>query len=473
MADYDDHLLEACVGSLCFVQPYGEYEPPPYYPRFPRRDYRWKVGARIKATSGVQCKLSHSFFLPDCLGIGDDARWRWQGIPVALMTSATFDISSHYPDNMVRGDSIFRCLRLRPRARLKSLTPVFGDLSLRLMVELLPTPMLVVARQFHFGTTRITLRANMEPGVKLGTIKNPRCTLQVDWHPADSLKMVLEPVKNLFTMQYSRPLRLTSSCEAVASGLAEVPASLMHWGGSGLPVPGVPAKLKLDSVKLSHVITDKPPRTPPLPFSANLRASKTIGTTDFISVIPGHWIDPGSEVGAPGEREFNMEVVNILEKQLRGNGWKVLRPDRECPDLSWEEYLHWVTKKTSKGIPVLEIHGQGSKADYRGLVLGVIGDEHAPLNKELAKDFGYFQMNWKDLGLPKRGGVILESFNTDEVLQMAPWHRKWSVRRLANRITTCIERASYENRLSRGVVLEDDNDVDILLLDEKLRNTKN
>ncbi|KAL3688239.1 hypothetical protein R1sor_014548 [Riccia sorocarpa] len=468
MADYEDHLLEACVGSLCFVQPYAGYEPPVFYARYPRADYRWKVGTRIKATPGVQCKLSHSLFLPDCLGIGDDARWRWQGIPVALMTSVTLDISPHDTENVSRRDSDVKCLRLRPRARLKALTPMFGDLSLRLMVELLPTPMLVVARQFHFGTTRVTLRANVEPGVALGTIKRPQCALQVDWHPTNSVKMLLQPEKDLFTMQYSRSIKLTPSCKAIASGLAEMPAALMHFGGSGLRV-SLPAKLKLDSVKISHVITDKPPRTPPLSTSVSLQASKKIGTNDFISIIPGHWIDPGGEVGAPGEREFSMEVANILEKQLRGNGWKVLRPDRECPGLSWEQYVDWVTKQTSKGIPVLEIHGQGSEADYRGLVLGVIGDEHAPLNQELAKDFGYFEMDWTGLAVPKRGGAVLESFNTDEVLQMAPWHRKWSVRRLANKIAACIERAGYQNRLSRGMVFEEDTEIDLLLLDEMLR----
>lgn len=52
---------------------------------------------------------------------------------------------------------------------------------------------------------------------------------------------------------------------------------------------------------------------------------------------------------------------------------------------------------------------------------------------------------------------------------MAPWHRKWSVRRLANRITACIERASSENRLSRGIVLEDDTGDDILDFDEKTK----
>lgn len=34
--------------------------------------------------------------------------------------------------------------------------------ALRLTVELLPTPKLVMARQFRLGTTKVTLRANME-----------------------------------------------------------------------------------------------------------------------------------------------------------------------------------------------------------------------------------------------------------------------------------------------------------------------
>jgi hypothetical protein len=48
----------------------------------------------------------------------------------------------------------------------------------------------------------------------------------------------------------------------------------------------------------------------------------------------------------------------MLEKQLIENGWEVLRPDRDAPYLSWEEYLNWVSKQTLEGIPLLEIHGQ-------------------------------------------------------------------------------------------------------------------
>lgn len=37
------------------------------------------------------------------------------------------------------------------------------------------------------------------------------------------------------------------------------------------------------------------------------------------------------------------------------------------------------------------------------------------LIQELAETFGQFQMDWRELGVPRRGGVIVESFNADEV----------------------------------------------------------
>jgi hypothetical protein len=42
--------------------------------------------------------------------------------------------------------------------------------------------------------------------------------------------------------------------------------------------------------------------------------------------------------------------------------------------------------------------------------------------QELAGDFGYFQMDWRELGVPRRGGVIVESFNSDEVMP-----RRWYI----------------------------------------------
>lgn len=40
-----------------------------------------------------------------------------------------------------------------------------------------------------------------------------------------------------------------------------------------------------------------------------------------------------------------LQVANVLEKELRMNGWEVLRPDRDAPHLSWEEYLNWVSRQ--------------------------------------------------------------------------------------------------------------------------------
>lgn len=38
---------------------------------------------------------------------------------------------------------------------------------------------------------------------------------------------------------------------------------------------------------------------------------------DLIAVVAGHWIDPWDEPGAPGEREFNLEVADRVEKLLK------------------------------------------------------------------------------------------------------------------------------------------------------------
>lgn len=63
-------------------------------------------------------------------------------------------------------------------------------------------------------------------------------------------------------------------------------------------------------------------------------------------------------------------------------------------------------------------------------------------------------MDWRELGVPRRGGVIVESFNADEVVQMKPWQRTWAARRLSNQIVSAIERASAPNRKRRGLVVD-------------------
>lgn len=342
---------------------------------------------------------------------------------------------------------------------------MLGCAALQPALELFPIPMLSVKREFKLAGTRLTVQANFEANNGSNRMKGHCWMLRLDWHPAGSTTIQGFFAQDTVAVKYSKCFPLTEDCKAVASAVAELPPDVLQSRVCRF-CDNLPVKLKFDSLKISQIIGTKAKRVPPLPPSSYLRAAKLIGRKDVITIVPGHWIDPGVEVGALGEREFNLEVANMLEKQLRGNGWEVLRPDRDAPLLSWEEYLNWVSKQTLKGIPVVEIHGQGSSADYRGLVLGVIGDDRAPLTKELALNFGFFQMDWRELGVPRRGGVIIESFNADEVLQMAPWHRKWAVRRLSNRIVSSIERASLQNRVARGIYADLELEGDLVHIDE-------
>ena len=65
-----------------------------------------------------------------------------------------------------------------------------------------------------------------------------------------------------------------------------------------------------------------------LPTSLYLDALKDFGKCNTISIVPGHWIDPGIELGAPGERDFNLEVSPIIS-QL-GNSFVILLISLEC-----------------------------------------------------------------------------------------------------------------------------------------------
>lgn len=466
MADGEDY--EMCVGPFCFLQPYPDYAPPPYYHTIPHREYKWKASGKLITRPDLHLKFQHVLSLPNGLGLRDDGRWRWQWVPLSLLVGLKID--SIIPrqlgkENIQEGNYSNQSAFQWPYVRVKILTPIFGKLALQPALELFPILMLSVKREFELAGTRFTVQSNFEVNNSSNRMKRHCWMLRLDWHPAGSTTIQCLSAQDSVAVKYSKGLALSEDCKAVASAVAELPSDILQSRVCRF-CDNLPVKLKFDSLKISQIIGTKAKRVPPLPPSSYLRAAKLIGSKDVITIVPGHWIDPGVEVGALGEREFNLEVANMLEKQLRGNGWEVLRPDRDAPLLSWEEYLNWVSKQTLKGIPVVEIHGQGSSADYRGLVLGVIGDDRAPLTKELALKFGYFQMDWRELGVPRRGGVIIESFNADEVLQMAPWHRKWAVRRLSNRIVSSIERASRQNRVARGIYADLELEGDLLHIDE-------
>ncbi|XP_024400487.1 uncharacterized protein [Physcomitrium patens] len=442
---------EACVGSLCFVQPHPLYLPPPFYGKLIGQEYRWKIGAKLSTGPGLQLKLQRAITLPNFLGLDKDARWRWQHIPLSIKSGVKVDTrldrQESAGDNSLKSSGI-KTIRLLPHFCIKSKSSIFGTLALRPIVEVVPAPTLTVQRRFSVGATTLTLRVNFEVPLK----KGPSWSVQFNWLK-DATKLVVEPVKGGFDIHYSKTLRLSEGSKAVAAGSARAPLDFLS-GEFSSRKNSLPLQFRSSYLKISQIFGTRALRDTPKSAFVYREAAKSIGEEDIISVVPGHWIDCSSEPGAHGEREFNMDVANVLEKELRKNGWEVLRPDRDAPQMQWEEYLNWVSKQSSKGIPVLEIHGQGSNADYRGHVLGVIGDYNVPLSKELAQTFGEFQMDWRELGVPRRGGVIVESFNADEVVQMKPWQRTWAARRLSNQIVSAIERASAPNRKRRGLVVD-------------------
>ena len=106
-----------------------------------------------------------------------------------------------------------------------------------------------------------------------------------------------------------------------------------------------------------------------------------------VVLCAGHFIDPGSETGAPGERDMNMLIANAATSRLERRGWRVVRPELEEPTKSadWENYLEWLIRNSRNGVPVIEVHGQGVKAGMvrrgaRGEVAGV--QVQTPINPD-------------------------------------------------------------------------------------------
>ena len=151
-----------------------------------------------------------------------------------------------------------------------------------------------------------------------------------------------------------------------------------------------------------------------------------------VALVPGHWIDPGEETGSPGERELNARIADKAHDELVLRGWTVLRPDCFVPPLDWDAYLDWARAQCARGVPLLEIHGQGSGAEMRGQVTGVIsqtgvseisGASLSPLGDALAERFGRFPMDWRELVVSRVGGAVVESFET-EVLERMPLKKR-------------------------------------------------
>ena len=173
-------------------------------------------------------------------------------------------------------------------------------------------------------------------------------------------------------------------------------------------------------------------------------------------LVPGHWIDPGEETGAAGERRLNLAIADAAEATLtRAAGGQSLRPDRDAsPPLQWDEYCAWVRERTLEGVAVVEIHGQGEGAEMGGRVTGVIAqraedDESSdasglyyaasPLGAALERRFGTFPMHWSELAVPRLGGAVVESFDATYLSRLGAGERARAVRGIADDIVEAVE----------------------------------
>ena len=167
--------------------------------------------------------------------------------------------------------------------------------------------------------------------------------------------------------------------------------------------------------------------------------SRIRGHRATVALVPGHWIDPGEESGAPGERALNLVIANRAHRLLDARGWTVLRPDLASPPLSWEEYVAWVRAQSRGGVAVLEVHGQGEGASMEGRVTGVIAQRESTLGDALAVRFGVFPMDWTELAVPRLGGAVVESFDATALERLPPEARTEAVDDIAKDIAEAVD----------------------------------
>jgi hypothetical protein len=152
--------------------------------------------------------------------------------------------------------------------------------------------------------------------------------------------------------------------------------------------------------------------------------------------------NPGEEVGAPGERALNLVITNRAHRLLGSKGWTVLRPDLAQPPLEWSQYLAWIREQSRAGVAVLEVHGQGAGAVVEGRVTGVIAQDGAALGAALAKKFGQFPMDWRELAV--------ESFDATALEQLSPSSRSSAVDGIARDIAEAVDNISQCPESSDG-----------------------
>jgi hypothetical protein len=106
-------------------------------------------------------------------------------------------------------------------------------------------------------------------------------------------------------------------------------------------------------------------------------------------------------------------------------------------------------------VPLLEIHGQGSGAEMRGRVTGVISQTGSvagnagprvsvsPLGDALEARFGRFPMDWRELVVSRVGGAVVESFETEVLEAMPPKAREAAMDAIARDIAEAVDSTRF------------------------------
>mmetsp|Transcript_18093 Transcript_18093/g.39578 ORF Transcript_18093/g.39578 Transcript_18093/m.39578 type:complete len:483 (-) Transcript_18093:201-1649(-) len=430
--------------------------------RFPgEEDTNWQTSFKwVRSEKLVEARAFKTWAFPRVLLPKKMPWWRAPNFTLALGVAAQRgEPSSRFTINpaTVKKHSGLKLVGLDcfGVAKLTANEPMLGCLELSPSIHISPRPKLQVDRRINLGEKgSITLRLQKHLGEwdmwregvmpsrpgewQLSFMWEPNPDVKgLSWHPtrvrlADSNKP-----------WYRKQIELKQAVDLHSSRLHGTELSII--GSATLDVPwqqefhvaGYPHRVQDYHLSAEHSELNY------LKLRARGRPSHLSAAERRIMMVAGHWVDPAEEMGAPGERAFNMEVANSVTAKLQAAGWKVIRPELQAEPLKWEEYLGMVVDMTRKGVPLVEIHGQGWGAAVRGQVIGVIGQSNAVLNRELAQtQFGWWPGDWRALAVPRCGGCIIEAFNSDRILKMPKWRRHFAHQTIANRITNCVKVAA-------------------------------
>jgi len=136
----------------------------------------------------------------------------------------------------------------------------------------------------------------------------------------------------------------------------------------------------------------------------------TTAKPNKVLLMAGHADFPS---GAPNERELNIELVKWAQRNAQAYGISdyievYLPSSSNLPENDPRSQFSKTSQAASAGKQVIEIHNDAASG-HSGVIPPTGGKRIWQLDDALASSYGSFSVNHRDgLGVPKRGGTILE-----------------------------------------------------------------